>query len=42
MRQERGQQRVTRMRRYVSVGIWLVAAGAAAVVGFDLDGLVRS
>jgi hypothetical protein len=41
MQQERGQQRGTWLRRCVSVGMWLVAAGAAAVVGLDPDSLAR-
>lgn len=32
----------TRVRRYATVAMWLVAAGAAAVVGLDPDGLVGS
>ena len=30
----------TRARRIVSLALWLVAAGAAAVVGLDPDGLI--
>jgi hypothetical protein len=26
------------VRRYVTIGLWLVAAGAAATLGLDLDG----
>ena len=26
------------VRRYVTIGFWLVAAGAAATLGLDLDG----
>lgn len=40
MGQQQVQQRTTRVRRYVSLGWWLVAAGAAAVVGLDPDGLI--
>ncbi len=36
------QLRVPRMRTLVSLGMWLVAAGVAAVVGLDPDGLARS
>ncbi len=42
MGQERVQQRATRVRTLVSLGMWLVAAGAAVVVGLDPDGLIRS
>jgi hypothetical protein len=36
------RRRVARVRRYVTLGMWLVAAGAAAVVGLDPDGIIRS
>ncbi|MGY1769893.1 hypothetical protein [Blastococcus sp. SYSU D00813] len=42
MGQQQAEQRTRRVRRIVSLGMWLVAAGAAAVVGLDPDGLVRS
>ncbi|MGY1740203.1 MULTISPECIES: hypothetical protein [unclassified Blastococcus] len=34
-------ERVPRVRTLVSLGLWLLAAGAAAVVGLDPDGLAR-
>jgi hypothetical protein len=42
MRQEKEQRHVARLRRCLSVGLWLIAAGAAAVVGIDPDGLAGS
>jgi hypothetical protein len=41
MGQQQVGQRVTRVRTLVSLGLWLVAAGAAAVVGLDPDGILR-
>ncbi|MGY1745256.1 hypothetical protein ACI781_06990 [Blastococcus sp. SYSU D00695] len=32
----------TTARRCLAVGLWLVAAAAAAVVGLDPDGLLRT
>jgi hypothetical protein len=29
---------VEAVRRYVTIGFWLVAAGAAATLGLELDG----
>lgn len=42
MRQQQAQHRATRVKRLVSLGMWLVAAGAAAVVGLDPEGLIRT
>ena len=35
-------QRLPRVRTLVSVALWLLAAGAATVVGLDPDGIVGS
>ncbi len=37
-----GEQQVRGVRRYVALAMWLVAAGAAAVIGLDPDGFLRS
>ena len=42
MGQRQTQQRGSRVRKVLALGAWLVAAGAAAVVGLDPEGLVRS
>ena len=42
MEQHGVQQGATRVRTLVSLAMWLLAAGAAAVIGLDPDGLVRS
>ncbi|SEP22660.1 hypothetical protein [Trujillonella endophytica] len=42
MGEQQVQQRATRMRTIVSLGLWLLAAGAAAVVGLDPDGIAHS
>ena len=41
MGEQQVQQHGTRMRTLVSLGMWLLAAGAAAVVGLDPDGLAH-
>ena len=42
MGEQEVQQGVTRVRTLVSLAMWLLAAAAAAVVGLDPDGLLRS
>jgi hypothetical protein len=42
MERQRAQPHATRGRRLVSLWLWLVAAGAAAVVGLDPEDVVRA
>lgn len=42
MGQQQGQPHATKVRRIVALGMWLVAAGAAVVVGLDPEGLASS